>query len=125
MTYCFSVWRPRLRKDINKFEKVQRLGTKYILNDYTRNYRDRLIALDMLPLSMMFELNDVTLLIQPLRNPALPGFDFVTFNCSFNTRSQSHHKLQPCTPWCFTPVVLVYNRAIYTCGMEYVLITSS
>ena len=41
--YCTQVWRPHLMKDILNIERVQRRGTKYILNDYTSSYKTRLI----------------------------------------------------------------------------------
>ena len=34
-------------------------ATKYILNDFKSNYRSRLVSLQLLPLSMTLELNDI------------------------------------------------------------------
>ena len=48
LTYCSQIWRPRLVKDIKFLESVQRKGSKFILNDFTSNYKGRLIALDLL-----------------------------------------------------------------------------
>ena len=50
LTYCSQVWRPRLIKDFTSLERIQRRATKFILNDFSSNYRDRLITLNLLPL---------------------------------------------------------------------------
>ena len=57
------------------------------------NYKERLIQIDMLPLMMLFELNDM-FFIKCLKSPS-KSFDMtkhVRF-CSSGTRSQSNHKL--------------------------------
>ena len=35
LTYCSSLWRPHLLKDIEMLEKLQRRATKFILNDFS------------------------------------------------------------------------------------------
>ena len=50
LTYCSSLWRPHLIKDIRILESVQRRATKWILNDYSSTYKQRLTALNLLPL---------------------------------------------------------------------------
>ena len=43
LTYCSPLWTPQfIIKDIVALEKVQRRATKYILNDYSSNYKARL-----------------------------------------------------------------------------------
>ncbi len=49
LLYCSQVWRLHLVKDILKIEKVQRRASKFILHDYTSDYRARFEALDLLP----------------------------------------------------------------------------
>ena len=66
-SYCSQLWRPRLKKDILMLEKVQRRATKFILNDYTSSYKDRLTNLSLLPLMYWFELNDVMYLVNLLK----------------------------------------------------------
>ena len=50
LSYCSQLWRPLLKKDILLLERVQRQATKYILSDYTSNYKARLLSLHILPL---------------------------------------------------------------------------
>ena len=67
--YCSQLWRPLLLKDISCLEKVQRRATKYILNNYSSPYRNRLLALDLLPLSLWLELLDLLFLVKCLLAP--------------------------------------------------------
>ena len=46
-----------LFNDILLLEKVQRRATKVILNDYTSDYKSRLIKLQLLPLMYAYELH--------------------------------------------------------------------
>ena len=76
LTYGSQIWRPFLLKDINPIEQIQRRATKYILNDYTSDYRSRLITLNLLPMSMLLELNDIcffVLLLVSLPKVLLPA----------------------------------------------------
>ena len=52
LLYCSPVWRPHLLKDIKTLEGVQRRATKFVLNDYSSDYRECLINLNILPLMM-------------------------------------------------------------------------
>ena len=82
MTYCSQLWRPYLIKDIVTLENVQRRATKFILNDYTPNYKDRLITLNLLPLMYWYELQDILFFIKCLQSPDHNGInisDFVQF----------------------------------------------
>ena len=98
LMYCSQVWRPHKLKDTKCFESVQRRATKYILHDYHSAYKERLISLHLLPLSLWFEYLDITFLINCLKNPSDHYFnihDYVQF-ISSNTRSSSSSKLK-CT----------------------------
>ena len=70
VTYCSPVWRPQYKCDM-AIEKLQKRATKYILSDYMSNYQQRLMALHLLPLMMVFELNDLMFFIRLLKLP--PG----------------------------------------------------
>ena len=52
ISYASSVWRPQLIKDIQLLEKIQQRVTKFILNDFSSNYKTREIKLNLLPLMM-------------------------------------------------------------------------
>ena len=58
---------PYLLKDIILLEKVQKRVTKFILNDYTSNYKHRLISLYLLPLMYFYELQDILFFIKNLQ----------------------------------------------------------
>ncbi len=94
LTYCSSLWRPYLLKDIALLESVQRRSTKWILGDYKSDYKSRLESLHLLPLMMMYELNDLSFFLKSLQSPSqsFNVLDYVSFS-SFSTRS-SGKKLQ-------------------------------
>ena len=87
------MWRPHLFEDIVLLESVQHRASKFILNNYTSDYNARLKALNLLPLMMVYEINDLVFFLN--------HFDFlnllisltVTF-CTTSTRSSSGLKLQ-------------------------------
>ncbi len=90
LVYCSSVWRPFLIKDIQFLEKVQRRATKYVLGDFNSDYKSRLIALDLLPLMYILELNDVMFCIRSLKSPnrAFNIKQFIQFS-NYGTRSST------------------------------------
>ena len=95
LLYCSPIWRPHLLTDIKALENVQRRATKFILNSYDSNYHLRLLDLQLLPLMMVLEINDILFFIKSLKEPS-DHFDisrFVTF-CSGQTRSASYVKLK-------------------------------
>jgi hypothetical protein len=95
MSYCSQLWRPYLIKDIVTLKNVQRHATKSILNNYTSNYKDRLITLNLLPLMYWYALQSIIFLIKCLQSPdhnCMNNFDFVQF-LSSTTRFASQHKL--------------------------------
>ena len=95
LLYCSPIWRPQLLTDIRALENVQRRATKFILNDYLSNYRFRLVNLNLLPLMMIFELNDIIFFIKCLKKPTeyFDILNYVTF-CSSRTRSSTYFKLR-------------------------------
>ena len=92
--YCSILWRPHLIQDFTKIEILQHRATKYILNDFSTDYKSRLIQLKLLPLMYSFELVDIMFFIKSLKAPT-SNFnitDYVTFSSS-TTRSSSGLKL--------------------------------
>ena len=71
MSYCSMIWRPNLIKDIKCLETVQRRATKFILSDYSSDYRVRLLSLNLLPLMMQLELYDLVFLSSLLSIPLI------------------------------------------------------
>ena len=95
LLYCSPIWRPHLLSDIKALESVQRRATKFILNSYDSDYRLRLLNLQLLPLMMILEINDILFFVKSLKEPT-DHFDisrFVTF-CSGCTRLASNLKLK-------------------------------
>ena len=88
LTYCSQIWHPHLLKDILALEQIQHHTTKYILNDYSSDYRSRLIHLNILLLMMQLELYDIMFFVRCLKEPtdAFNIYDHVTF-CTSSTRS--------------------------------------
>ena len=70
LVYCSQVWRPYLVKDIKLLEDVQHQASKFILNDYTSDYKIRLLQLSLLPLSMIYKLNDICFLVKSIKQPS-------------------------------------------------------
>ena len=76
--YGSQLWRPKFIRDIVKVEQLQRRASKFILHDFSSNYKTRLLSLYLLPLMMMFELNDVLFFINCLKNPS-ESFDIFKY----------------------------------------------
>ena len=93
LTYCSPVWRPQLIKHIQMIKSVQKRAMKYILNNFSFDYKSRLVTLGLLPLMYYLELNDVIFCIHSLQFPK--NFDineFVTFSNCY-TRSSTAMKM--------------------------------
>ena len=95
LLYCSPLWHPQLLVDVRSLETVQRRATKFIINNPSMDYRDRLIRLELLPLMMEYEIADIMFLIKSLKSPSshFNIADFISFNVS-NTRSSSYLKLR-------------------------------
>ena len=89
LSYCSPVWRPHLLQDIRKIESLQRRATKYITT-HQKDYKSRLIATKLLPVSLWLEAQDVLLLVKLMLDPP-SGFSlekYITFTVSC-TRASS------------------------------------
>ena len=94
LTYCSIIWRPQNLKEIILLERVQRRATKWILSDFHSDYKSRLKNLNILPLMMTLELNDLSFFLKSFHSPT-PNFnimDFVTFRTG-PSRSSSLRKM--------------------------------
>ena len=111
MVYCSPLWRPQLKQSIISLERLQKRASKYILNDFTSNYKERLTKIHLLPLMMLFELNDILFLIKCLKKPS-KCFDITKYIrfCSTGTRSQTTHKLAHTRSNCNTSRHFYTNR---------------
>ena len=116
VTYCCQVWRPYLVQDSRALERLQRRASKYILNDHQLTYKSRLISMDLLPLTLWMEMQDVFLLLGLLKYPP-DNFDLSQYICfvQSSTRSSSTGKITasfPCTPRLNSTRHYYFNRII-------------
>ena len=85
LLYCSPLWRP-----------YQRRATKFILSDYSSDYKTRLIQLGMLPLMYILEIADIVFFIKSINNPSekFNILDFVDFSAgsSRSANMKLHHK---------------------------------
>lgn len=66
---CSPIWRPRFIKDILLLERIQRQATKFILLDYTSDYKLRLPRLNLLPLMHHYEYSDILFFLKSPKHP--------------------------------------------------------
>ena len=59
-------------KDIMVFEQIQWHATKFILDDFTSDYKSRLTTLKLLSLMYWLELQDIMFLVSYLKNQSQP-----------------------------------------------------
>jgi len=111
------LWKPHLIKDINLIERIQKRATKFILNDYTIDYKTRLLKLKLLLLVYTFDINDIIFLIRSIKFPSnsfnIKDFEFITF-ISGNSRLANNHKLQHahkklCNNFYFNRIARIWN----------------
>jgi len=67
LSYGSVVWAPN-KEDLARLESIQRRATKYILNEYTDSYKNRLISTGLIPFSYLKESYDVIFLFKCLNN---------------------------------------------------------
>ena len=61
---CSPLWRPYPIKDIQLLERIQLRASKYILGDYTSDYKTHLIKLNLLSLMYIYELLDILFFVK-------------------------------------------------------------
>ena len=81
LSYCSQAWLPN-RQQMKKIEKLQKRATSWILSRRNCTYKETLIALKLLPLSMYVELHDLLLLLSLLDNKfdIKVNFEYEDFN---------------------------------------------
>ena len=67
LTYCSQAWYAS-KTNLSKFESLQIKATKWIVNGQVSEYKERLLKLKLLPLSMYAEMHVLLLLISLDRN---------------------------------------------------------
>ena len=111
LTYCSQLWQPYLIRDIISLE---RRAAKFVLNNYSSNYKARLTSLYLLPLMYWFELQDILFLVKCMKEPA-DNFDtssYISFITS-NTRASSTAKLRHNISHFSTTQHFYFNRVIH------------
>ena len=68
LMFCSTLWKPYLLKDIKQPEQLQHRTMKYILNDYSSNYKSQLLELKFLPLMSVSDICDIMFLIKSLKS---------------------------------------------------------
>ena len=79
--------------DFKPLERIQRKATKFILKDYTSDYKHQLVTLNIYPLSIIYELNDILFFITLLKDSS--SGKYMTDCFSFvNTGTRSANALK-------------------------------
>ena len=83
-------WAVTGKQDILLLERVQRRATKFILGDYSMDYKSRLTNLKLLPLMYIYELTDILFAIKSFKTSTnnFDIFQHLQFNES-RTRSSN------------------------------------
>lgn len=94
LAYCSSIWRPHLVQDSRRLESLQRRATKYIVSS-GMEYKSRLTAVNLLPLSLWLEAQDVLLLVKLSIDPPTNFHleDYIS-NISSSTRASAYNRLK-------------------------------
>ena len=98
-------------------------ASKFVLNDYSMDYRNRLKVLKLLPLMYHLELNDIMLAVRCFKSPE-EHFNlnkYVAF-CHSGTRSSSHsNSVIPVLPSTLSSIPSSIDYL--DCGMRYLPLT--
>ena len=94
LSYATQVWSPSQISLKTEIERVQRRATKWILQTRVgeMSYKDRPLALNLLPLTFDRELKDMVFFYKCVNNfTDLNVKDFVAFACRGRTRLSASH----------------------------------
>ena len=106
LCYASQLWRPHLVKDVRNLESVQQRATKFILQDFTMDYKARLISLALLPVSMWLGLQDILFLIKCIKDHS-DNFNILDYVSIRNSSTRSSTKK------------MMYNHRRTTIGRHY------
>ena len=118
LCYCSPIWRPRLLKDVICLEQIQRRATKYILNDYSSDYKSRLRSLHLLPFMHWLEFLDIMFLVKCIKAPP-DNFDIFSYVSFVNTCTRASTSMKLKHNYCrlsttrhfyFNRIVLLWNH---------------
>ena len=118
LEYCSPVWGGLSKTNAVKLERIQRDATRYILDYPDFNYKERLLELNLLPLSFRREISDVNFFFKCLNNLyslAITNFVAFTRQGLVNTRANSDPNTL-CVPKCKTVLFskTYFNRIVNT-----------
>ena len=68
LSYCSQIWKPRFLRDAQTLERVQRSASKYILHDFTSDYKTTLVNMQLLPLMFWLQLQDLLFLVKYIKD---------------------------------------------------------
>ena len=128
LCYCAQIWRPCLIKDTVNLERVQRKATKLIIDDYRSNYKSRLDCLHILPLTLWFELQDITFLITSDSINIGKYVKFASSNTRANTFNKFTHNLTKTSNgrnFYFNRVVRLWNSFSTTSNWSVLILHNS
>ena len=89
LEYCGPAWRPYLRKDVEKVEKIQRRFTKMIRGTEGLSYEERLQSLGMITMEMRFHRNDL-IMVYKILNGKIDVDPGIFFKLSENRQLRGH-----------------------------------
>ena len=118
LIYGSQIWCPQLLKDIKRLEQVQRRATRFILQGSNQNYRERLVTLGMLPLSMWLELQDVLFAVKSMKDPSdnfnifdhIRVLNSITRSTSRNHLAHNFCRTTTARHFYFNRVVRIWNK---------------
>ena len=94
LLYCSPIWCPHHLRDVRALESVQTRATKFIPNDHLTNHRHNLLSLNLLPLMMIYEINDIIFFTKYLKQPS-KRFNILSFVilCSTQTWLSTYQRV--------------------------------
>ena len=122
LTYCSTIRRSHLIRDITLLETLQTHATKWILDDYVSYYKTRLETIHLLPLMMIYELNNLAFFLKSFQTPSqsFDNLNFVSFTSSSTRSNGTKLKHNSCMSGSNT-----ISIAFLDCGTLFPLLTTT